>query len=292
VDSLFDQYVVLVPTILPFGYLAIGWVIFATYWRLGRPLGACGKQTEQLGNFLSAYIHWIVRPLERAAIRSGISPNTVTISSMTGCAIAGVAVATGHFAIATWSYVAAGILDLVDGRLARATGRQTESGAFLDSVLDRWGEIFLFSGLAWQLQGSWALLATLLALGGSLMVSYTRARAESLGVMTNGGAMQRPERIILVSLGCLVAALADAEPAWAAYVPEVLGTTLAIVGTMSTMTAIGRLRAGYRMLSGKAPSPRSAESFNADDTPVPSNPSARVLRFRRGKRDRAAGGAS
>src|SRR4029077_18703874 len=97
-------------------------------------------------------------------------------------------------------------LDVLDGRLARAMNRQSRAGAFLDSVTDRWGELFVFTGFAWFLRGSVWLLAVMLAVIGSVMVSYTRARGESLGIVLDGGNMQRAERIALVSLGTLVTA--------------------------------------------------------------------------------------
>ena len=282
------QYTVLVPILFPLAYLIGGMVIFCTLTAMGRqPRVHDNKETEQLV-FMSRFLHWMVRPVERAAIRLKITPNQVTVTSLLVCASAGAALATGHLAVATWSYAIAGILDIVDGRLARATGKQSNSGAFLDSVLDRWGELAVFGGMAWLVRDTWALGAVLVAMGASMMVSYTRARGESLGVVTSGGAMQRPERIVLVVAGCLAAAIADANPFFTEYVPTVLGTSVAIVGALSAMTAFGRLRAGYRMLDGKSPSPRAqAEAFSDDDTPVPEQPVARVLKFRPG--DRATG---
>jgi phosphatidylglycerophosphate synthase len=286
-DALFDRYVVLVPPLIPLAYFVIGLLVYAARHAIGRPpaIGGKSKKTQIFSSWWAGFVYWMLAPLENFAIRGRLTPNAVTLASLAGCAVAGVAVATGHFAIATWSYIAAGLLDMVDGRLARATGQQSDAGAFLDSVLDRWGELLVFCGIAWVLQGTWWMLATLLALGGSLMVSYTRARGESLGVLTAGGAMQRPERVILVSAGCLATALVDASATTAGLVPPVLGTALAIVGTLSTLTAIGRLLAGYRMLQNRAPSPRAAaEAEEASDrkSTVPrraAGPVARVLRL-------------
>ncbi len=281
-DKLFDQYVVLVPALVPLAYLLGGFGVYTTRWFLGRhEKDPAGKRSSILGTFWAQYAYWIFRPLGQGALRLNLRPNHVTIVSGLCAAGAGFAVATGHFAIGTWVYVCAGVADLIDGHIARSTGQQTKSGAFLDSVVDRWGELFIFGGLAWQLRGTWAMIACLLALGGSMMVSYTRARGESLGVVTSGGAMQRPERLVLVSLGCFIAALVDAHPTASVYVPEVLGTTLVIVGAFSSLTAVGRLRAGYRMLEDKAPAPRAnAESHK--DTPSRGvrahKPVARVVR--------------
>jgi len=288
-ERLFDQYVVVVPALFPLIYLIVGLVAYAVLWALGRPPRVEGnKVSGGTGRFLSDYFHWMLKPLMRLALSSHITPNALTAGSLFAAAGAGVAVATGHFAIATWVYVLAGILDLMDGRVARITNQQTTAGAFLDSVLDRWGEIFIFAGLAWQLRGGHLMFAPLLALGGSMMVSYTRARAEALGVVTSGGAMQRPERIILVCLGCLIGALVDASSLHA-YVPEVLGTTAAIVGVLSTVTAIGRLRAGYRMLLDRAPTPRAAvETGSVERGQHSARPVARLMNIKRSRGDRVA----
>lgn len=290
-DRLFDQYVVVVPALFPLAYLLAGLALYSLLSAVGRrPKIEGNKVSGGTGRFLSAYFHWMLKPFIRFALFTRVTPNVLTGLSLAAAAGAGVAVATGHYAVATWVYVLAGIFDLMDGRVARMTNRQTTAGAFLDSVLDRWGEIFVFAGMAWQLRGNHFMFAPLLALGGSMMVSYTRARGESLGVVAGGGAMQRPERLILVCLGFLITALVDASSA-SAYVPEVLGTTSAIVGVLSTVTAIGRLRDGYRMLeqresptAERAPAP-AVESSSADSAAAAEAPAApavaRVFDFNR-----------
>ena len=105
-----------------------------------------------------------------------------------------------------WLFTSAGILDVLDGRLARLSGQQTAAGALFDSVSDRWGEVFVFAGYAWLLRDTAWLLAVIAAMGASMMVSYTRARAEGLGVTGAGGVMQRAERVALVAAGTLIAA--------------------------------------------------------------------------------------
>ena len=104
---------------------------------------------------------------------------------MTGAAAAagsGAAAAYGRFALAGWLYFLCGILDILDGRVARIRGQVSQAGAFLDSVIDRYAELFVFGGMTVFYRDSWALSAVLLASLGSLMVSYTRARGEALVV--------------------------------------------------------------------------------------------------------------
>ena len=94
---------------------------------------------------------------------------------------------------------------VLDGRLARARGLASQRGAFLDSTLDRFAEVGVFVGLAVLYMESVPELAVVVAaLGGSLLVSYTRARGESLGVTARVGVMQRAERLLLVGLGAVL----------------------------------------------------------------------------------------
>jgi CDP-diacylglycerol--glycerol-3-phosphate 3-phosphatidyltransferase len=204
--------------------------------------------TDLFGPFLTRYILWLIRPIERALLAAKVSPNTLTCASLAGCGVAGVLIATNHLASATWAYALAGILDILDGRLARATGRSTVAGALFDSVADRWGEIFVFTGCAWYLHDSPWLFSVMAALGGSMMVSYTRARGEGLGLKLDGGTMQRAERIVLVSCGTLIAAWLEAAPSSDPWGEPALGIALCTVGAASAFTAVGRWIEGYRLL--------------------------------------------
>ena len=89
--------------------------------------------------------------------------------------------AVGNFGAGGWLYLLTGILDILDGRIARATGKVSASGAYFDSVMDRYAEIIVFAGFAYFYRDSWVLFLVLAASLGSIMVSYTRARGESLG---------------------------------------------------------------------------------------------------------------
>jgi phosphatidylglycerophosphate synthase len=147
--------------------------------------------------------------------------------------------------------VLAGIADVLDGRLARLGNKQTAAGALFDSVSDRWGELLVFAGYAWFLHDSAWLLAPFGAFGASMMVSYTRARAEGLGIQLNGGMMQRAERIMLVCGGTLIAVIyGDPDAA-----VTIIGMTMLITAATSTGTAISRWVAGYRELAKREAEP-------------------------------------
>jgi phosphatidylglycerophosphate synthase len=210
------------------------------------------KHNQLFGPFLARFLVWLIGPLERLLV-GRVSPNTVTLASLLLCSVTGAAVALGHLPGAVWLYVFAGVLDVLDGRIARQSNQQTPCGALLDSVSDRWGELFVFAGYLWFLQDSPWLVAVMAAIGGSMMVSYTRARAESLGVALSGGVMQRAERIALVACGSLVAAWYGADAETSVLVDPILGVTMLICGVASTATAISRWIIAYRELARRHP---------------------------------------
>ena len=227
----------------------IALAIYSAKVLAGRPPEVANLKTNEVfGLFWSRYAYWAVRPLERAMIATGMSPNFVTFLSFLACVGTGVAVGFGQLATGCWLFFLGGALDMLDGRLARALGRQTEAGALFDSVADRWAELAAFVGYAWFLRDTPWLLAAVGCSAGSMMVSYTRARCEGLGLKLRGGAMQRAERMTLVSGGTLVAAVFATDPARASWVVPTVGGVLALCGGLSTLTALRRWHDGYRAL--------------------------------------------
>ncbi|HTQ04617.1 MAG TPA: GtrA family protein [Polyangiaceae bacterium] len=171
----------------------------------GRGLG--GLTTARMRHFVA----WVMRPLWLGLATVDVPPNAITTLSVGLAAGAGLAAAVGRFALAGWVFLMAGALDFIDGRVARVTGRASPGGAALDSVLDRYCESALLVGLAWYYRSSWALLPALLALTGSLLVPYVRARGESLGArMKDVGFMQRPERIVVLGASVAFAPIPEA----------------------------------------------------------------------------------
>lgn len=246
-----ERYYVIAPALIPLAYSFVMFVYFCLRAALGSKPEVTGdhrKSSRVLGPFIKQFTFWLIRPLERAAVASRISPNVLTFSSALLCATAGVAIATGQLAIALWGLLGAGLFDVMDGRLARALQRSSKAGAFLDSVSDRWGELFFFAGFAWYLRDTQWLAVVMLALGASMMVSYTRARGEGLGVKVDGGTMQRAERVIAISIGVLVALLVEASKETSVHSQEILGWTLLIVGVLAAFTGIGRWIDGYKQL--------------------------------------------
>lgn len=187
-----------------------------------------------LGFFVRDWFYWAFRPLLRGPAALGMSPLIFNLLGVGFGVAAGAALATGHVAATGWLVLASGLADVIDGEVARARGLVSDAGAFLDSTLDRYSEVAVFLGAAWLFHDEWLELAVLGALAGSLMVSYTRARGESLGILCKLGVLQRAERMLLVGFGCIldptVSLAAGREPGW------LLGWLMVIlaVGTLGT----------------------------------------------------------
>ncbi len=146
-------------------------------------------------------------PVALAVAKTGITPNMVTALGFAGALGAAVLVARGEFLAGGIVMLAAAALDLLDGALARATGRVTAFGGVFDATLDRLSEAAVLGGLLFHFsQGGHRqeLILVFVVLAGSLMVSYVRARAQVAGVDLREGLFTRPERVILLALGLII----------------------------------------------------------------------------------------
>lgn len=224
--------------------LALLFLSMAAYaWRgQGRDADAESKNAQflgGLGDFVLHWFLWLVAPAATLSIRLGLTADFYNFAGLALGGAAGLAVALGQLEIGGWALVLSGVCDILDGRIARATGVTSRYGAFIDSLLDRFIELFFFVGFAFFVRhtGHGAVAATL-ALGASVLVSYARAMGESLGVECTGGLMQRGERLALLCLSCLAdrsASAALGQP------PGTLLTGVAyLIGTASLATAVHR----------------------------------------------------
>jgi CDP-diacylglycerol--glycerol-3-phosphate 3-phosphatidyltransferase len=148
--------------------------------------------------------------------RTGLTPNQLTMIGLFLNGLVGWAAAEGAFRWAGGLLLLAGIFDMLDGAVARATGRVTRFGGILDSVLDRYAEALVIGGLlVWFTRSSAGTVPVLLCYAvivGSILVSYVRARAEGAGLQLTQGFFARPERIIVLALGLLAE-----RPIWALW---------------------------------------------------------------------------
>jgi phosphatidylglycerophosphate synthase len=215
------------------------------------------RQHTILAKFFQEWWIWLYGPLERLCLRAHVSPDAITVASTLVAAGAAVLMGYGWLSVGGWVYLFGASLDFIDGRVARATGRSSRAGAFLDSTLDRVGELLVFGGLAVNFRTSPVLFAALGAAGTSLLVSYARARGEALGAgeVAKVGGMQRPERIVVSGVACALSPLAVAG--WGAGSDRMLvGSALGTLAVLATFTAFRRTWAIYRALRAAEPAPQ------------------------------------
>jgi CDP-diacylglycerol--glycerol-3-phosphate 3-phosphatidyltransferase len=200
------------------------------------PLESSARGDFVLGSFVRSWFYWFVRPVERLSLALGLGPLFYNLLGVALGSAGGVAFAYGHLVLGGWGVLLGGAADVLDGRIARARGLASRRGAFLDSTLDRFAEFGAFVGLAvWFREDPLALLAVVVALGGSLLVSYARARGESVGIVCKVGVLQRAERLLLLGFGGLldpfVTSAVGAERPGALLLPVVGIVALGTVGT-------------------------------------------------------------
>jgi CDP-diacylglycerol--glycerol-3-phosphate 3-phosphatidyltransferase len=148
----------------------------------------------------------------RLAVALHLTPNTITVIGLGITIVASALVATGWLLLGAAILTAGSLLDAVDGALARAQGGVTAFGGFLDSTLDRAGEAIVYVGIgAWALTAlddpTAAVLAAMIAMGGSFLVSYAHARAQGIGLAADVGLAPRTERLVIVIAGIALGGL-------------------------------------------------------------------------------------
>ena len=151
--------------------------------------------------------YFLTRPIVRLLARTAVTPNILTWFGFLVTIGAGVLIVTGHLFAAGFVVLAAGLFDIMDGALARYTNQVTRFGGVLDSIIDRLAEAVLLVSLLVLYVEEQSLIGTLLigiALPGSLLVSYIRARAEAAGLECKVGIFTRGERVIVLALGLLL----------------------------------------------------------------------------------------
>jgi CDP-diacylglycerol--glycerol-3-phosphate 3-phosphatidyltransferase len=192
-----------------------------------------------LTDLVRKWMRWLLDPLARLINRTGISPNLLTVMGFVLTVGVAYVLATGHLQIGGVLLALAGLFDALDGTLARLAGRRSRFGAFLDSTVDRFSEAVIFMGLlvhytqhgGWQ--ESFLIYATLV---GSLMVSYARARAESIGIECKGGVLTRFERAVVLVVGLIL---------------NQMLITLWIMAVLSNFTALQRIYLVWRATGGE-----------------------------------------
>jgi len=180
----------------------------------------------------------LFEPLAKRMAGWGVTPNHLTFAGMVLSALSGLLFGLGHNLWAGVVLGIGGLCDCFDGRVARVSNSATAFGAFLDSTVDRYSDMFIFGGLLYQacsLKSPALFVAAFLALLGSVMVSYTRARAESLVPECQVGIAERPERVILLIAGALTGLVW-----WAVIAVAILANITALQRIMHTKRVLER----------------------------------------------------
>lgn len=221
-------------------------------------------------------IYKIIDPFVRLLLKIGFTPNLVTVTGfLMNIGVAAIFVIgaeksnRGELSYVGWAgglILFAGLFDMLDGQVARLGKMSSSFGAFLDSVLDRYSELFMFLGICYYLVSHHYFVSSLFAfigLIGSMMVSYTRARAEGLGIQCKGGFMQRPERVVLVGASALLCGIlaphlggdfkwqVDGLPFHLFETMSIFTIPLTVLAILTNVTAYQRVMEAKRALDAK-----------------------------------------
>lgn len=233
-------------------------------------------QHKKIRDHAQQTIYKVINPFVRFLIRIGLRPDTVTtIGLILNIGVAVIFVfGAEHANRGDMSYIGwagalvlfAGLFDMLDGQVARLGNMSSAFGALYDSVLDRYSELIMFLGICYYLVSHHYFLSSLfafIALIGSMMVSYIRARAEGLGIECKGGLMQRPERVILVGVSAIACGITGYYIGgdYKLFIPgipfhvfetmSVFTIPVTVMAIMTNITALGRLRQSKRALDAR-----------------------------------------
>ncbi len=198
----------------------------------------------------------------------GVTPDALTLAGLAVTMASAVLVGFGWLLAGGLVLLVGGLFDILDGAVARVEGRVRPYGAFLDSTTDRYAEVVTYAALLYhfvsQRDSTLEAMLVILALGGSLLVSYVRARAQSLGFRCDGGLLARPERVVITVVGLVISPLLI----WALWVLAVL----------TNVTALQRIILVWR----QARDARAADRVAARSTAPPREPARPGERSRPG----------
>jgi CDP-diacylglycerol--glycerol-3-phosphate 3-phosphatidyltransferase len=210
-------------------------------------------------------------PIGRSLVKTGITPNIITIIGIVMSCVAAVTIGAGYLRFGFLFLLLTGIPDALDGAVARAAGTGSKRGAFFDSVSDRLTDGMLFGGVAWYLASTEPgriMMLPVAIMGLAMFVSYQRAKAESLGWDAKGGIMERAERVIVLAFALLF--------------PELLIPTLWVMLVLTVITAVQRFVKVWKQASVDVPLPPSRQRR------IPRRPRASEPRWRQRMQARRA----
>ncbi|MGH3714268.1 MAG: phosphatidylinositol phosphate synthase [Micromonosporaceae bacterium] len=208
---------------------------------------------KNLSEFSRSRLAGVVDPVGRALVRAGVSADLVTVLGAVGVLIGCFFVVRGQLLAALLIITGSMLTDMLDGAIARASGRTTRFGAFLDSTMDRVADGAVFGSLAYWLAVSGhrvAFAAALVCLVTGQLVSYAKARAQGLGISCDVGIAERTERLILLMLGGI---------AWLLGVPYAFEVALSLLAALSLVTVVQRVLHVRRASRATAAAPEAGQ---------------------------------
>jgi CDP-diacylglycerol--glycerol-3-phosphate 3-phosphatidyltransferase len=233
-------------------------------------------QQTSIRTSLQSGIYKIIDPVVKVLIKLGLTPNAVTtIGFILNLGVAVIFILgaeegnRGDLRYVGWAgglILFAGLFDMLDGQVARLGNMKSTFGALYDSVLDRYSELIMFFGICYYLVGHHYFISSMfafIAMIGSMMVSYVRARAESLGIECKGGLMQRPERVVSIGLCAVICGLTSLYIGgdYKLFIPgikfhvfepmSIFTIPLAIIAVLTNITAFNRLVDSKKSLLGR-----------------------------------------
>jgi len=224
------------------------------------------RESLQLG------IYKVIDPVVKVLIKLGLTPNAVTsIGFVLNVGVAVIFIIgaeegnRGDLTYIGWAgalILFAGLFDMLDGQVARLGNMKSTFGALYDSVLDRYSELIMYLGICYYLVGHHYFLSSIfafVALMGSMMVSYVRARAEGLGIECKGGLMQRPERVVTIGLCAILCGVSSLYIGgnYKLYVPgikfhmSIFTFPITLLAVLTNITAFNRLRDAKKSIAEK-----------------------------------------
>ncbi|MES2378199.1 MAG: CDP-alcohol phosphatidyltransferase family protein [Bacteroidota bacterium] len=234
------------------------------------------EQQPSLRTNLQLGIYKVIDPFVKVLIKIGLTPNMVTsIGFVLNIGVAAIFIIGGEegnrgdLSYIGWAgglILFAGLFDMLDGQVARLGNMKSTFGALYDSVLDRYSELIMFFGICYYLVAQHYFLSSIfafIALIGSMMVSYVRARAEGLGIECKGGLMQRPERVVTIGLFAIICGVSSLYIGgnYKLYAPgikyhvfetmSIFTIPITILAVLTNITAFNRLRDAKKSLEAQ-----------------------------------------
>jgi CDP-diacylglycerol--glycerol-3-phosphate 3-phosphatidyltransferase len=231
------------------------------------------EQQQSIRTSLQLGIYKVIDPFVKVLIKLGLTPNAVTsIGFVLNIGVAGIFILGGEegnrgdLSYIGWAgglILFAGLFDMLDGQVARLGNMKSTFGALYDSVLDRYSELIMFFGICYYLVAQHYFLSSIfafIALIGSMMVSYVRARAEGLGIESKGGLMQRPERVVTIGLCAIICGVSSLYIGgnYKLYVPgikyhvfetmSIFTIPITLLAVLTNITAFNRLKNAKKTL--------------------------------------------